>query len=77
MAATVIATNVVVIVMAVAVVFAMSLTARALDRPLCAQFLIGTHWLWHLLNGIVLGSLIVTLIRHGKVPLTEKSVRTD
>lgn len=51
----------------VAVVFTLSLTARALDRPLCAHFLIGTHWLWHVLNGIVLGSLIVALIRHGRI----------
>lgn len=49
----------------VAVIFAASLTARALDRPLCAHFLVGTHWVWHVLNGVVLGTLIVTLIRHG------------
>ena len=51
---------------AVAAIFAISLTARALDRPLCAHFLIGTHWLWHVLNGVVLGTLIVAVIRHGK-----------
>lgn len=50
---------------AVGGVFALSLTARALDRPLCANFLIGTHWVWHMLNGIVLGSLIIALVRHG------------
>ncbi|MEM6622215.1 MAG: ceramidase domain-containing protein [Pseudomonadota bacterium] len=49
----------------VAAVFAVSLTARALDRPLCANFLMGTHWVWHVLNGVVLGSLIIALIRHG------------
>lgn len=51
--------------MAVAGIFALSLTFRAIDRPLCAHFLIGTHWLWHVLNGVVLGTLIVALIRHG------------
>jgi hypothetical protein len=50
----------------VAAVFAISLTFRAIDRPLCAHFLIGTHWLWHVLNGVVLGSLLVALIRHGR-----------
>jgi len=50
---------------ATAGVFAISIMARAADRPLCAHFLVGTHWIWHLLNGIVLGSLIVALIRHG------------
>ncbi|MEM7746570.1 MAG: hypothetical protein AAF409_23025 [Pseudomonadota bacterium] len=52
--------------LAVGAIFTLSLTARALDRPLCAHFLVGTHWLWHLLNGVVLGTLIVALIRHGK-----------
>ena len=48
----------------VAALFAVSLTARALDRPLCAHYLMGTHWLWHILNGVVLGTLIVAVIRH-------------
>lgn len=46
-------------------VFALSLTFRALDGPLCAAWPIGTHFLWHLLNGLVLGLLLVALIRHG------------
>lgn len=49
----------------IAGIFLISLSFRALDRPLCAHFLIGTHWLWHALNGIVLGGLIMALIRHG------------
>jgi len=35
-------------------VFAVSLTARTVDRPLCAAFPTGTHFIWHLLNSIVL-----------------------
>ncbi len=50
----------------VAGIFAVSLTFRAIDKPLCAHLLIGTHWLWHLLNGVVLGTLLVALIRHGR-----------
>lgn len=46
--------------------FAVSLTARALDLPLCETLPAGTHWAWHLLNSIVLGTLIVALIRHGR-----------
>ena len=53
---------------AVSGIFAVSLTARAVDQPLCAHFLVGTHWLWHVLNGVVLGSLLVALIRHGARP---------
>lgn len=47
-------------------VFAVSLTFRALDGPLCAVWPLGTHFLWHLLNGLVLGLLLVALIRHGR-----------
>ena len=53
---------------AVGLIFAVSLTFRAIDKPLCATFLIGTHWLWHLLNGVVLGTLTVAVIRHGRAP---------
>jgi hypothetical protein len=37
-----------------AAVFAVSLTARTVDRPLCGHFPVGTHFIWHLLNAIVL-----------------------
>ena len=49
-------------------VFAVSLTFRSIDIPLCDEITRGTHWLWHILNGVVLGSLIVALVRHGKRP---------
>ncbi|MGI5244983.1 hypothetical protein [Dactylosporangium sp. CA-139066] len=35
-------------------VFAVSLTLRTLDEPLCGSLPIGTHWLWHCLNAVVL-----------------------
>lgn len=40
--------------LAAALVFAVSLTARTLDEPLCGQLPIGTHYIWHTLNGVVL-----------------------
>lgn len=49
----------------VAGVFAVSLTFRTLDGPLCESVAIGTHWLWHILNGAVLGMLTLAVIRHG------------
>ncbi len=52
---------------AVAILFTASLTSRALDLPLCEGLPHGTHWLWHILNGAVLGTLTVALIRHGEV----------
>lgn len=45
-------------------IFAVSLTLRGLDRPLCAAFPLGTHFLWHLCNAAVLGTLSLGLVRH-------------
>ena len=36
------------------VVFCVSLTLRTVDQELCARFPVGTHFLWHLLNGLLL-----------------------
>ncbi|MCB0322089.1 MAG: ceramidase domain-containing protein [Bdellovibrionales bacterium] len=33
------------------VLFSVSLTARSVDAPLCESLPLGTHFLWHLLNG--------------------------
>ena len=53
---------------AVAGLFAVSLTLRTLDGQICADVPLGTHWLWHLMNSAVLGTLMVALIRHGRKP---------
>lgn len=45
--------------------FAVSLTFRTLDEPLCAAWPMGTHWLWHLLNAVVLARLMLTLAAFG------------
>ncbi|KPF72908.1 hypothetical protein IP69_03475 [Bosea sp. AAP35] len=49
------------------VVFALSLTFRTLDRPLCDVVPLGTHWLWHLLNATVLYLLLRAAILQGPV----------
>lgn len=49
-------------ILATGVLFAVSLAFRMLDGPLCVQTGIGTHFLWHILNSIVLFSLIRVLI---------------
>lgn len=48
-------------------VFAVSLTFRTLDMPLCNEWPVGTHFAWHLLNAVVLGILTLVVIRHGTV----------
>ncbi|MEX0367329.1 MAG: ceramidase domain-containing protein [Ruegeria sp.] len=35
-----------------------SITFRALDVPLCGVWPVGTHFLWHVLNGVMLGWMI-------------------
>lgn len=48
-----------------AVVFALSLTFRSIDSPVCGALPIGTHFLWHVFNGTLLGVVILAFIRHG------------
>ncbi|MEU8631069.1 hypothetical protein AB0C38_02795 [Amycolatopsis sp. NPDC048633] len=46
-------------------VFALSLSLRALDRDVCDYVPVGTHFLWHLLNGLVLYLVSRTMVlRH-------------
>ncbi|WP_086843769.1 hypothetical protein [Amycolatopsis kentuckyensis] len=44
-------------------IFALSLSLRTLDRDVCAYVPVGTHFLWHLLNGLVLYLVSRALIR--------------
>jgi hypothetical protein len=45
-------------------VFALSLTFRTVDNGLCAALPLGTHFLWHVLNAVVLYVLASGAIRH-------------
>ena len=42
----------------------LSLTFRSLDEPLCAALPLGTHFLWHILNALMLGWMIEVYRRH-------------
>jgi len=46
-----------------------SLGFRTLDGPLCGAFPLGTHFLWHLLNGVMLGWMIEVYRRHARHPV--------
>ncbi len=48
-------------VTAAVLVFIPSFLARSLDMPLCGELPFGTHFIWHILNGIVLGLAIAPL----------------
>jgi len=45
-------------------VLTLSITVRSLDEILCASLPFGTHFLWHILNAILLGWMIETYRRH-------------
>lgn len=42
----------------------LSLVFRTLDGPLCAATPFGTHFLWHILNGVMLAWMIEVYCRH-------------
>lgn len=45
-------------------ILVVSLAFRTLDEPLCAAVPLGTHFLWHILNGVMLGWMIEVHRRH-------------
>ncbi len=47
-----------------AAILALSLTFRALDGALCRELPVGTHFLWHVLNAVMLGWMIEVYRRH-------------
>lgn len=44
-------------------ILVVSLVFRTLDEAICPVMPIGTHFLWHLLNAVMLGWMILTLAR--------------
>ncbi|WP_204113503.1 ceramidase domain-containing protein [Shimia biformata] len=47
-----------------AAILVVSLVFRSLDETVCAGFPLGTHFLWHVLNAIMLGWMIEVHRRH-------------
>lgn len=45
-------------------ILVVSLVFRSLDEGVCGAFPVGTHFLWHVLNGIMLGWMIEVWRRH-------------
>ena len=44
-----------------------ALTVRTFDIPLCHEFPIGLHWLWHLLTALAVSLIILGTARHQDV----------
>lgn len=56
--------------LAASLVFAVSLVFRTADQALCPVLPLGTHYLWHILNAVVLGLYLDAAIRFcGRTPL--------
>lgn len=45
-------------------ILCLSLAARSVDEALCAAIPLGTHFLWHILNALMLGWMIEVWRRH-------------
>lgn len=50
--------------LAAAALLCVSLTFRSIDGPLCGVLPVGTHFLWHLLNALLLAWMIEVYRRH-------------
>jgi hypothetical protein len=49
-----------------AALLCVSLAFRTVDQAICGAFPIGTHFLWHLLNGVMLAWMIRVLVLQGR-----------
>lgn len=47
-------------------ILTLSLTFRSADEAVCEAVPLGTHFLWHILNAVMLGWMIEVLGRHGR-----------
>lgn len=50
-----------------ALILCLSIFMRWLDMPLCGGFPLGTHFLWHLLNALMLVHMIAVYVNHRTV----------
>jgi hypothetical protein len=55
-------------------VFVLSFAMRSIDMPLCGVWPLGTHFLWHLLNAVLLYLLVRLVILHAPHQTAEEHV---
>ena len=56
---------------AAAALFSLSLTFRSVDQAACGVLPFGTHFLWHIFNGLLLGVVLMAFVRHGAPEIAE------
>ncbi|WP_027169681.1 ceramidase domain-containing protein [Mesorhizobium sp. WSM3224] len=52
-------------------IFVVSVICRMIDPLVCASFPHGTHFLWHVFNGLMLAVLLAATARYGKPKVSE------
>lgn len=57
--------------LAAAVIFSVAVLFRTVDPVVCESFPLGTHFLWHTLNGLLLAVLLAAAARYGR-PVTTR-----
>ena len=55
-------------------VFALSISFRMADQPICPAFALGTHFIWHMLNAVVLFQLIRVFIAKGRLAYPSRAM---
>ena len=60
---------------AAAALLSLSLTFRSIDQATCGVLPFGTHFLWHIFNGLLLGVVLMAFVRHGAPLLAEDDAR--
>lgn len=50
-----------------AAVFTLSIAFRMADQPICPAFALGTHFIWHIFNAVVLFQLVRVLVAKGRL----------
>ena len=53
-------------------ILSISITIRSLDMPICDAFPLGIHFIWHCLNGLMLGWMIEVYRRHRLAALLQQ-----
>jgi hypothetical protein len=50
-------------ILAATLIFMASLVFRTIDPAICAKFPRGSHFMWHILNGVMIGTLLQGILR--------------
>ncbi len=58
-----------------AVILCVSLVFRSVDGGICSAFPLGTHFMWHILNAVMLGWMIAVYVRHRQEGALPPSLR--